>query len=75
MMAPTTSVVPSGMMTTGMSPRSQAGTLSPARPGREVAREDAADQATDEPGPTSTATTPMTNPGAIPGLPASPKEM
>ena len=30
MTAPTTSVVPSGMMTTGMSPRSQAGTLSPA---------------------------------------------
>ena len=27
--APTASVVPSGMMTTGISPRSQAGTLSP----------------------------------------------
>ena len=30
MTAPTTSVVPNGMMTTGMSPRSQAGTPSPA---------------------------------------------
>ena len=29
MTAPTASVVPNGMMTTGMSPRSQAGTLSP----------------------------------------------
>ena len=75
MIEPTSSVVTSGMTTTGMSPRSQRAVCSLANQAATYPASIPPMRPPMNPESTATATAPMANPGAIPGRPASPKEM